>query len=63
MENFSNRSPFPMLHLLREVSISAVAGDPERLLDIPRRNVETLRGLGSEKVLDILREVWAAPPH
>jgi len=62
VENFTNRSPFPMLHLLREASISAVANDPERLLDIPRRNVETLRGLGSEKVLDILREVWAAPP-
>ena len=28
VENYTNRSPYPMLHLLREESISAVAGKP-----------------------------------
>lgn len=56
VENYTNRSPYPMLHLLREDSISAVAGDPQKLLDIPRRNVETLRHLGREKVLEMLRQ-------
>jgi hypothetical protein len=54
-ENYSNRSPYPMLHLLREESITAVAGDPHELLEIPRRNIETLRALGVGKILDKLK--------
>lgn len=57
VENYSNRSPYPMLHLLREESISAVAGDPEALLEIPPRNQRTLRELGLEKVLERLRAI------
>lgn len=57
VENYTNRSPYPMLHLLREDSISKVNEDPEKLTEIPRRNVETLRRLGREKILDMLREV------
>jgi hypothetical protein len=59
VENYTNRSPFPMLHLLREESISAIARDPDSLLDIPRRNIEVLRGLGREKVLEKLRTIEA----
>jgi hypothetical protein len=46
IENFTNRSPYPMLHLLREASIErAIAGvaDPD---EIYRRNIRTLRDLG-----------------
>lgn len=46
-ENFTNRSPYPMLHLLREASISAAAAHPDELLEIPRRNIATLRSLGT----------------
>ena len=55
VENFTNRSPYPTLHLLREDSVSrAVAAfpDPEVIVE---RNVETLRELGVEgwrKLLD-----------
>jgi hypothetical protein len=52
VENYTNRSPYPMLHLLREVSVSEVANDPAALDDIPRRNVETLRRLGRAAILD-----------
>jgi hypothetical protein len=55
VENYTNRSPHAMLHLLREVSISQVAGDPNELLEIPRRNVETLRGIGKENILKKLK--------
>jgi hypothetical protein len=44
--NASNRSPYPMLHLLREASVErAVAGvaDPDLIW---QRNVRTLRALG-----------------
>ena len=61
VENYTNRSPYPMLHLLREASITAVAGDPDELLAIPRRNVETLRRLGREKMLETLRRVQRGP--
>jgi hypothetical protein len=56
VENYTNRSPYPMLHLLREESISAVAGAFGDLLDIPRRNIDMLRGLGRKKVLEKLRK-------
>ena len=46
VENYTNRSPFPMLHLLREISITEVAAEPDVLLGIPERNIETMRKLG-----------------
>jgi uncharacterized protein len=57
VENYTNRSPYPMLHLLREESISRVASDPNELLEIPRRNIETLRILGQEKILERLKAI------
>ncbi len=46
--NYTNRSPWPMLHLLREASITRAVerhGDPDA---IPERNVEYLRGLDKD---------------
>jgi hypothetical protein len=46
--NFTNRSPFPMLHLLREDSVArAVASFPD-IDEIGPRNMQTLRRLGHE---------------
>jgi hypothetical protein len=46
VENCSNRSPYPMLHLLREASVErAVAAHPD-IERIPQKNIETLRRLG-----------------
>jgi uncharacterized protein len=45
IENYTNRSPYPMLQLLREASISdALASypEPERIFE---RNIQTLRAL------------------
>jgi uncharacterized protein len=53
VENYTNRSPYPMLHLLREDSVSAVAGDAEEMAKIPERNAETLRRLGVERVVEL----------
>jgi hypothetical protein len=45
--NFTNRSPYPMLHLLREDSVSrAVAAFPDAP-NIYQRNLETMRRLGA----------------
>ena len=44
--NFTNRSPYPMLHLLRESSIDrAVAAFPDAA-EIFERNIETMEKLG-----------------
>ena len=46
--NFSNRAPYPTLHLLREDSVErAVAAfpDPDAIVE---RNIETLRQLGAD---------------
>jgi hypothetical protein len=48
IENYSNRSPYPTLHLLREASIErAVAVFPDAS-QIFERNIETLRRLGHD---------------
>jgi hypothetical protein len=46
IENYTNRSPYPVLHLLREASVERAVeavGDTE---EIYRRNIRTLRALG-----------------
>jgi uncharacterized protein len=46
--NYSNRSPYPMLHLLREASVErAVTSFPD-VSTIPERNIETLKRLGRD---------------
>ncbi len=46
IENYTNRSPYPMLHLLRESSVEkAVTTHPDTTA-IYRRNIATLRKLG-----------------
>ena len=44
--NFTNRSPYPMLHLLREESIERVLAKYPHPEEIPVRNVEKARTLG-----------------
>ena len=49
ISNATNRSPYPILHLLREYSveraIASDAGDAEKIVD---RNIATLRDLGPD---------------
>lgn len=52
--NYTNRSPYPMLHLLRETSIErAVAAYPHPE-NIPQRNIELTRKLGLAKMQALL---------
>jgi uncharacterized protein len=47
IDNYTNRSPYPLLHLLRETSIDrAVAAFPDAS-EIFNRNIETMRRLGA----------------
>ncbi len=60
--NYTNRSPYPMLHLLRESSIEqAVANypDPE---NIPQHNIELTRKLGLAKMQALLAACYPTNP-
>ncbi len=48
MENFTNRSPHPTLHLLRESSIDRALASGIDTDAIYARNIETLRRLGAD---------------
>lgn len=50
VDNYTNRSPYPMLQLLRESSIEAATDaypDADRIYE---RNIETLRALGAQGI-------------
>lgn len=53
-ENFSNRSPFPMLHLLREASLDVAIDNYPDVDDIPARNIERMQKLGVRKMRALL---------
>jgi uncharacterized protein len=46
--NYTNRAPYPMLHLLREASIEAALASYPDAEGIVERNLETMRQLGRE---------------
>ena len=46
IENYTNRSPYPMLHLLREDSIERAVTTYPDVADIPEKNIETMNRLG-----------------
>jgi hypothetical protein len=57
VENYTNRSPQPMLHLLREESISKVAENQDALFDISRRNAAAMRMMGRVAILSLLKGI------
>ncbi len=55
VENYSNRSPYPMLHLLREASVTRAVATYPGVREIGERNMATLRALGGAGWLETLR--------
>ena len=50
VENYTNRSPYPMLHLLKESSVTWAVDNFPNVEEIPANNVKTMQELGLEKV-------------
>ena len=61
IENATNRSPYPTLHLLRESSIDRAVESGVDTDAIYERNIETLRRLGSEGWRTLWSESTNAP--
>jgi len=61
--NFTNRSPYPMLHIIREASMAkvlAVYKEPEK---IPEQNVALAQQKGSHYFQDALTRIHQAHPQ
>jgi len=56
VENFTNRSPYPILHLLRESSIDVAVDALTDTDEIYRRNIRTLRQLGADGWRALMRD-------
>jgi len=54
-ENYTNRSPYPMLHLIREASLERAIADYPEIDQIPVRNIALMNGIGQHKLHALLK--------
>jgi len=54
-ENYTNRSPYPMLHLIREESLERVIADYPDIDQIPLRNIALMNELGQDRLQELLK--------
>jgi len=60
-ENFTNRSPYPLVHILREDSLErAIAVHPD-IDQVPVRNIELMNRLGTKKLESLLAHCFKVP--
>jgi uncharacterized protein len=57
-ENYTNRSPFPMLHIIKEESIRAALDNYPDSGEIPERNIRLLQNMGYAKVQALLQSCF-----
>ena len=56
--NYTNRSPYPMLHILREDSIEKALENYPNPESIPERNIQLTKDLGLEQMKNTLAECY-----
>ncbi|ANO50693.1 DUF1415 domain-containing protein [Woeseia oceani] len=54
-ENYTNRSPYPLLHILREASLEKSIDAYPDVEQIPARNIERMNSLGREHLELLMR--------
>lgn len=59
--NLTNRSPYPIIHILREDSLSAVLDKVEKPEEIPENNIKKLRSLKQNEIRSIFS--FSIPSH
>ena len=55
VENYTNRSPYPLLHLIREESLTRVIADFPDVDQVPAHNIELMHRLGQDKLQALLQ--------
>ncbi len=61
--NYSNRSPYPMVHVLREASVERAIAFYGDTAAIPERNIAYLTALGSDVAEAQLQECFKTIPR
>jgi len=56
-ENFTNRSPYPMIHILRENSVEKAINLHPNAEAIPSKNIETMNRLGRAELIRMRNEI------
>ena len=51
--HYTNRSPFPLIHILREASVERVLKTYPNPENIPERNIKAMRALGLEGIQEL----------
>jgi len=54
--NYTNRSPYPMIHILRESELTKGIDTYPNTEEIPKNNIQLLRKMGIEEIQKILNE-------
>jgi len=54
-ENYTNRSPHPMLHIIREESLARAIAETANVDQIPARNIELMNDLGQARLRTLLQ--------
>lgn len=57
VSNYSNRSPYPMLHILRERSVERAVKGYRHIEKIPQDNIKNLRKIGFTEMQQILKDI------
>jgi hypothetical protein len=55
VENYTNNTPYPMLHILRESSLDAAIDNHPDVSEIPTRNIRLMREMGADKMRVLLK--------
>ncbi len=58
--NYTNRSPYPMIHVLRETSLEKAIDSYPNPEQIPERNIALMRELGFAKVQTLLKACYTS---
>lgn len=61
--NFTNRSPYPMLHIIREASMARVLSVYKNPEDIPTQNIVLAEQKGSDYFKEILTRIHQTHPQ
>jgi hypothetical protein len=57
-ENYTNRSPYPMLHLIREASLERAIADYPDIDQVPERNVALTNEMGKHRLDSLLKSCF-----
>lgn len=55
--NFTNRSPYPMLHLIREADLESAIASYPNIEQVPENNIKRLRDIGFDEMQKKLNDI------